>query len=484
MAVPVVPSPNPNGRFVRAVAWCMVDAHAEMTDGELERKTSSGNFMLECALGQRLVQGGKLAEALVHYLVAARAGVSPAMHNAGVMLEKGIGTDRDIVEALRWYRRADAKGQMESAHRLGVNLALKGDDGCGGLEEGVAFIDRAARAGLTEAKVDLGMMHMYAIGVEKPNPKTGLRWLARASKDGSATASYELAVMYTGRSEVEPNAALKPDMRLCVKYAMAAADQGHALAQDLLGQFNLSGYGMPVDLAKARDYFSKASAKGIISSKRDLAIMLDNGDGGDKDETRAIGLYEEAAADEDVVALFRLGLACQDGRKGLAADPTRAVDLLMKAAAKSCIPAISHLIGSGMVSDHDQVVLYKLTLVNTARDASHPEQRIARDALSGLGLIKVCGACRRSKWDTGSALFECGRCRSVQYCSKPCQKIHWRLHKPNCKQDDTAADSSPPESEEPTENGDVAAAAAEDEPTVEQGEGEAEAEAEEDAEKV
>ena len=30
-------------------------------------------------------------------------------------------------------------------------------------------------------------------------------------------------------------------------------------------------------------------------------------------------------------------------------------------------------------------------------------------------------------------LSKCSRCRSVVYCSKDCQKSHWKAHKPNCK---------------------------------------------------
>lgn len=45
----------------------------------------------------------------------------------------------------------------------------------------------------------------------------------------------------------------------------------------------------------------------------------------------------------------------------------------------------------------------------------------------------ACGFCGAEKKN----LSKCSRCKSVFYCSKECQKSHWKAHKPNCK--------SPPE---------------------------------------
>lgn len=41
---------------------------------------------------------------------------------------------------------------------------------------------------------------------------------------------------------------------------------------------------------------------------------------------------------------------------------------------------------------------------------------------------KVCAAC--GKKATGGS---CARCHQVSYCSKECQRAHWKVHKPDCK---------------------------------------------------
>ena len=41
---------------------------------------------------------------------------------------------------------------------------------------------------------------------------------------------------------------------------------------------------------------------------------------------------------------------------------------------------------------------------------------------------------------TAESKFACSRCRAAFYCGEPCQKAHWRAHKPGC----AAAAPSPP----------------------------------------
>lgn len=46
----------------------------------------------------------------------------------------------------------------------------------------------------------------------------------------------------------------------------------------------------------------------------------------------------------------------------------------------------------------------------------------------------VCGGCGEIKGKDGTNLLECGGCRKHRYCSKACQKHHWKVsHKEFCK---------------------------------------------------
>lgn len=48
----------------------------------------------------------------------------------------------------------------------------------------------------------------------------------------------------------------------------------------------------------------------------------------------------------------------------------------------------------------------------------------------------VCGGCGAKEKEGGvggGALLQCAKCRNQRYCSKACQKLHWKAHKRVCK---------------------------------------------------
>ena len=49
--------------------------------------------------------------------------------------------------------------------------------------------------------------------------------------------------------------------------------------------------------------------------------------------------------------------------------------------------------------------------------------------------MAACAFCSTEK----ANLLKCSRCKSVFYCSKECQKFHWKAHKPNCQPPQTLA---------------------------------------------
>lgn len=46
-----------------------------------------------------------------------------------------------------------------------------------------------------------------------------------------------------------------------------------------------------------------------------------------------------------------------------------------------------------------------------------------------VNVMRKCAYCNKS--DT--KLLRCGRCKTTYYCSKECQKPHWKKHKKVCK---------------------------------------------------
>ena len=43
-----------------------------------------------------------------------------------------------------------------------------------------------------------------------------------------------------------------------------------------------------------------------------------------------------------------------------------------------------------------------------------------------------CGGCDKARADGAKAFSKCGRCQTMHYCSRACQRSHWPAHKPDC----------------------------------------------------
>jgi hypothetical protein len=51
----------------------------------------------------------------------------------------------------------------------------------------------------------------------------------------------------------------------------------------------------------------------------------------------------------------------------------------------------------------------------------------------------ICANCKKAPTDSVKVLRFCGACKSVRYCSRDCQKVHWKKHKKDCKHNTISA---------------------------------------------
>lgn len=175
--------------------------------------------------------------AVRHFEMAAAQGYPPAMHNLGVLYQRGMeGLAPDLVQARAWYARGAALDYGPALSGLGI-LQLRGDGGPEDPEGALRSLHRA---------VELG-------------DPLGHEWLAHVHYSGAA--------------------GLKPDLELARHYMTIAALQGQAAAQNDLGQMHERGEGGPLDMDRALELYRQAILGGHVYAAINAAwLIFDNPD--------------------------------------------------------------------------------------------------------------------------------------------------------------------------------------------------------------
>ncbi|MBL4844992.1 MAG: SEL1-like repeat protein [Planctomycetes bacterium] len=303
----------------------------EPTPGPSASQTASASadLLFERALADRRAK--RFRESAALYRRAANLGHSGAMHNLGVMLEKGLGVAKDEAEAVKWYRRAAEKGHRQAMYVVGVLLeqgrgVVDQDDG-----QAVKWFRRAAEKGHPRAMDNLGVLLAKGRGVT-PDEAQAAEWFRRAAERGDTSAMSNLGVL------LEKGQGVTQDEAEAVKWYRRAAEKGEAKAMFSLGVMLDYGRGVGLDEAQATKWYRRAAEKGDSQAMFSLGLALGSGRGVDQDEAQAVEWYRRAAEKGKPEAMFNLGVAFMRG-EGVGQDEAQAVKWYRRAAEEGEVSA-------------------------------------------------------------------------------------------------------------------------------------------------
>jgi TPR repeat protein len=149
-------------------------------------------------------------------------------------------------------------GDPSAAYEVGMRLSGGASTEAAG-ERAVAWLERAARAGLTPALLALGSVYEKGVGVAR-DPQRARAYYLEAARKGNAKAMHNLAV-------------------LCAH-----------------------GVGGKLDQAAAAEWFRKAAMRGVIDSQFNLAVLYERGAGVEQSVAEAYKWYALAARQGDAGA--------------------------------------------------------------------------------------------------------------------------------------------------------------------------------------
>ncbi len=150
------------------------------------------------------------------------------------------------------------------------------------------WVIAAANAGIVEAQMRLGRMHLSGEGVAK-DEATAFAWFTLTAKDGDAEANNML-----GRCH-ENGWGTPRDFERAGRHYAIAASAGDAWAQYNLGHLFLDGLGVLRDPDEAFAWYKRASDQGHVRAMNLLARCYEEGWGAPRDTALARAWYRKSA---------------------------------------------------------------------------------------------------------------------------------------------------------------------------------------------
>lgn len=209
-------------------------------------------------------------ESLQYYLKSAEMGFPPAFSAVGSCYNSGSGTPLDEKKAIDWFLKGIKAGDIDSKVKIG-QAYLNGWEVEKDPQKGFKLIEEASASGSSFADSELGACYLYGLGAKQDFGKA-FAILKNASQINS-TAKTDLGLMY-----LKGQGTLK-DEKKGVRLIEDAAETGDSYAEYSLGCIYWVGEGVPVNLKKAKDLFEKSAKKNYSRSMVELYKIYHFGTG-------------------------------------------------------------------------------------------------------------------------------------------------------------------------------------------------------------
>ena len=273
------------------------------------------------------------AKAVSYYAEAYSAGSAHGAYCLGTMYESGHGVAEDMAKAFELYKYAAENGHARGMAKTGMFY----HDGLGtekNVVKAVECFEAAKAMGDPDADNLLAFVYRKATPTEDgTDPMKAFEFNMKRAQEGDPNAQYQVYLAYDSGEGVEAN------QTLAQEWLKKAADNGHNIAQALMGFFCMVEDNAPM----AVDYWEKASAGGHLKAMHDLAeLYLDGADGVPVNKERAIKLLKEAAEKGFEEAQGTLGICYATGN-GVPQNDREAFALFEQAAAKGNVYAQKNL---------------------------------------------------------------------------------------------------------------------------------------------
>ena len=186
------------------------------------------------------------------FVKCAEAGFPPAYNCLGDCHFHGIGTPKNVDEAVKWYTKAASNGDADASFKLGCiyegEMGIPKDDSLA-----YKMFMQAAMAGVPEAQFRVGDLAYE--GKIEGGKRGAAKWFSLC-EDTVPIAKFNLATMYYSGDGIEKDLKKAFDM-----YAQLG-EMGDPDALFQVGKMYIGGEGVEMDPQKGFEYIGRAASAG------------------------------------------------------------------------------------------------------------------------------------------------------------------------------------------------------------------------------
>lgn len=215
---------------------------------------------------------------------------------------------QDISKAINYYEQLINKSNNYSNYvkildRIGDYYFFENRD----YDKAIKYYEFGSTYNSYEAKLQLGAMYISGVGVKK-NTKKGIHYYEEASKLLKTEVCYRLGDIYYEGILVEKNLILaRQYYREAYKYKTVNDDTPNPRLCEANDYWEKGKKENKNFFLLARKILEELSEKGYVKAQTSLALFWNQGYGGKNKLYKALECYEKAAAQNNTVAIGKLG---------------------------------------------------------------------------------------------------------------------------------------------------------------------------------
>lgn len=256
------------------------------SDVRVEQRSENGDAEAQNEMGLVADDSRHYAEAFKWFELAAKQGLSKAQLSVGYAYDKGLGVEKDQVQAVHWYALAAAQGNPQAEFNLGMCYHLGegvgSDNAAQNRTDAIKWFSLPLSHGDDGAANGLGLVYEH-----DPSPDYGeaFRWYRKGAEMGDEEAEYNTCRLMV--QELGSPRDYSEALRWCSLAAHAHGRLTSAWGQYGLGRIYEDGSGVPQDYVKAAEWYRESAEKGNPASQLRLGNLYSKGKGVKRDLVEA-----------------------------------------------------------------------------------------------------------------------------------------------------------------------------------------------------